>query len=1229
MRNRLDSLVVDPFADRGPLRRTLDRLLWLSVWVALGVGCFEGTLWGQTVDDTSDALRLSTLPDVIAMKNGAGETVIVSREQYEAYEQYLQSIQPKSSIGGVESLDRLELDIQANRDIARVTVDAHVAMDEPSRTWHSIPLGLGQIQFVPTEHGTDGQTPGLPIRVGTQTNGTTGYLWRFGPSADPEHHLHANALTKVLTDARGSSLRLDLPNTPTIVRLRLPEGDWELTIDNLAGSDKDIAEPFVIAEGESRATIHSVGGTLILKWNKKIAMEAIQSIEGESETKYIPTNELHLFRVTTQIKIRGPSRLAGRRFQIVLPKGSQWREPVDMSKPSLYRIALQEDPNESPPIPGGGPGGGIAPNIDHETFLSLVIDKGASNEVDVTLIWQLAVERGSEQARFVLPKIEGLQRHRGFVECVVPRNIAMTWEPESGVSLAKQSTSNDGGDSIVYRFRFDDPMAGVTTTWKSFARTPSIRAQATVSVGEDRVTMLGSIDINSDPLQIPRLQLEVIDWSIDQCTLRPSGRQLPLSAIRAKRMMNADGVEETVLEFPISETDLLDAGAGSPDRPRNPNGSTLSVDEPLRNDPSTPLGTPMASPQTRLEFQLSRPSSVQAHATGLALALPRITWFHLESQQRMGMTPGGELQLQSSTLKLQPRSGDSGGTDLTPVSDVGGAATRTKPHRSTHLKYRVRQSEAWVRWLGKGVPLGSATVASATALFTLGTDNAILDQSWRCISSGQVPKSILLDIPSDWEETEGSESTPVALECRIDGNIVVPEWLPRNNGSASPTRRPIAMRVPLSEVVSDSSGITEFTLTVRHAMTTPKIEEQAQEIPFGLAIARADGPIDSWITESFEGRGMVETGMECTIANASTLPAIAHRSGGLAFHWNDQENQIVVNVARRQSLSTWNVQVERQWMQTILNAVERRDRFVARIRTRESRVVLEMPFEGMTNNGFLVDGRRANAFQDPTRPRFVSLEVKPTSTSSDEWVRHTIEVFSSPKLRSGWVRELSTMAPRIEDADGYAPIIWQVVVPRTEHMIRSSNQLAPSYRWQWNDLWFIRKSEWTQGELERWLGATNLPSVGAQTNQYAFFAIDSRQPMKIWLAPQYLLWLPVAIIVLIGASAAVEFRWLRKHPLNLLLVLFACLWISQLSLDLGVLLMQSFVSTSGLAIMYYAIRWTLNRRARLRSVFSTRSMSGGSHFQRPVSSSGVSGGEHAASTAASPSNIVPVSEPGA
>jgi len=346
---------------------------------------------------------------------------------------------------------------------------------------------------------------------------------------------------------------------------------------------------------------------------------------------------------------------------------------------------------------------------------------------------------------------------------------------------------------------------------------------------------------------------------------------------------------------------------------------------------------------------------------------------------------------------------------------------------------------------------------------------------------------------------------------------------------------------------------------------------------------------------------------------------ISDRERFEGFQTLDPENPRWEGILLKPSPSTAAaLDIETEWVQTVLNAIYQRDRYVARFATRRNWVDISVPPSLRKELEIVLDGKRVAPADSPQGGDWVRIEISP----SEQLETHVIEVFTLRSSPEGIVRKISLNSPRLEAKKSASALIWQVIVPRTEHLIWSSSELAPLYRWEWKDIFFARTSSKSQQTMESELGATSQPVVELlQTNQYDLSTLSGSESLSAWFIPRSLIWLPVAALALMLAMSLGETALLSRPWLW---IGFVAAWLvfSQWYWDMSILVAQTMFGALSMAIFYMLMRWLLNRRARRRSIFVSRSAGAAnpySPYHAPVPRSGANTKELSSKAFANPS----------
>lgn len=1098
-----------------------------------------------------------------------------------------------------DNLERMEVSVAVDQAIARLNFEARANLSESNTRWLNIPLGLGSVQVVPTQR-SEGDVAEFPsIRISADGSG---YVWRLAPGDQGHRDLQFAAACNLRVSPQGQSLRLDLPLVPTIVRIELPIGQWELSV---IGNGMEVIEPFQNTESHSITIVHVSGGSTTFTWSKKSGADQVQAIEVESQTKYMPLMETGEFRAIANLAIRGSKTLGGRRFLITLPDRSQWREP--MTSPISY--------------PGYRFGRAEMAAANSNTVLVLEFEESFSRtEIELPVEWHTSNLPETNSISFSMLRVEGIQRHVGNVDLAVPRNVSLQWEPQAGIQFVRQSQSSDGSDTLNYNFRFSQQSEPLIVHWNVGDLADDLKAAYNIVYDSSALRLSGNIDILGDVRLLPFLKLDVRGWTVDRVQLQPSGRELDLNAIRSRSTVDSDGTQQEATSIPLSLGELLDPipknGIGAGNRPQ-PDGQSVPKDG-NSHSPLPSSREEIARPNARsISFVLSRTSGLaeesEISAREFGFSLPMLSWLDADSQQWLSVCVGGEMTIQSTISRLRPFERMS--PSVKPVPDVfwkqdeqmiGSQSTQTGSRSLSQrsvLKYRVVPSKFWVDWKGISETIGIVIRAKANTRVAL-TDNGLdILQSWSLVSVAGTAKTLRIGVPKEWLPLLNSSNDPSdSIQLSVDNIPVAADPM---HGSLSGQFRPfvspsfeqrygwILLNLPSAQ--AGTKGSSERKLTIQHRINhRDKLQRTPSSFDWPLPWIAADRPNDSISIEEFAGEIVYDNNLHCDLQSPlggveSVIPAQGSSALAIPFDRTLSEPRLFGGLSLKSDVKEKDYDIESVWLQTIVNAVEQRDRIVFRFKTSANSISLSLPAGRIANGEFLVNGRKAIPNRNPADVNSVDL---PLDTSEPNTVgvpdkAYVLEVFLWTSNKTQWLKTLQAELPSIVNCRTRAPLVWQIVVPTTVHLIGNTTTLSPGYHWKWKDLWFERKSDWTQDHIGEKMGATSLPFVSQQTNEYVFFSLDHTVGMRVWTAPRYVLWAPVALFVLIGSYFVLEFKWIRKPSIGILILLSSVAF-SQWAWDLSIALVQCFVAAIGIAILYSTLKWVVDRRSRRRSVFAAR-----------------------------------------
>jgi hypothetical protein len=142
------------------------------------------------------------------------------------------------------------------------------------------------------------------------------------------------------------------------------------------------------------------------------------------------------------------------------------------------------------------------------------------------------------------------------------------------------------------------------------------------------------------------------------------------------------------------------------------------------------------------------------------------------------------------------------------------------------------------------------------------------------------------------------------------------------------------------------------------------------------------------------------------------------------------------------------IAIDSAWLQSISNAVERRERLVLQFQTKANSIALKFPVERRSNSKMILNGVKARVIEDSQNPDRIEV-LLPSSSQSGQVQRetHVLEIFTWPSVSKDWVVSLRPELPTIENSKHDFPIMWQIIVPSTSHLVGNSEGLSPGYSW--------------------------------------------------------------------------------------------------------------------------------------------------------------------------------------
>jgi hypothetical protein len=1135
------------------------------------------------------------LPDLMVMRNQKGEEILVPRARYEDFERLLM----ETEIGGeglaaTPSLNQLDLLIEPVSDYSKVQVRGLISLKKANRTTWTVPIALSQLQWIPSqraplgsqvENPSEAQPDGVEsLATSTQANG---YLWRLGPGKSLQRRLELDALCKIVSTPSSNSLRLDLPPAATVLRLRLPKGEWEL---NATGGGNEVVEPFQTQGEYSVAIVRTSSNSINLTWSPKVNRDAIAAVEVRSQTKFSPTGDANRWRVDTAFSIRGPVKLAGKRILLNLPAQGLLREGNSnvLSFPN-YRLVRSRGNSESnnsrnqldlaspPPDPIS-----LVQETSSQAWW-IEIDEGYSrSELDINLEWFMSRAPSDSQVVFEAPLLEGVERHNGAIEFAIARTNSIAWTSKGNAQLTRQSQASDGSDSIVYSFQFEGQPAGIVTQWTTIADRPRIGSQQSIEVRESQMLLRGAIEFGTDPIQLPLLQLEAQGWKPERIVLYPSEMDVPLETLPNAGKPNGE-IPTGEWSLPISANLWIKTtGPGRPtgsdtkgnDRSSDILFGSLGLGNPFESIAKSTDKTDFG-PVWRMEYLLTK--NLTAQTQEIEFSLPKLSWLSQETQQRVTRTAPGKLLVASWPYRLTATTGELSGLiesslDRTLQKKLFSSTPDANPFL---MQYQISDSTAANRWVGHRTRKGSFVSAEMSSNVALNQDAMDWNIRWDCKCLGSRPTELRLGIPLATSLSD-SEKAIRNLRVKIDNQPTTVESIASDAGIPE-GRRWVKLLVP--DVSPDGSYRLDFLVEANYSIDEPELTKPSEQVALelNLPILESTKELEQLLVDSSEFRLLHTSSFSVSRSSGSNYGIISV---------DPRDPRVSIQAKRRTENPNASLKVIGQWVQTIVNALEQRDRYVARFETDQSFVAIRVSPETLRSSEWIIDGQRITVREDVDRKGYATIPF-PEEVAKEYRNVHVLEVFTTQAAPKGWYRQVQPIGPRLESGPSSGPFVWQIIVPRTEHLVASTENALPMYQWRWSDLFLRRVGELSQEQMEEKLGASTQPILAQQVNQYDLNCVASTRSLEATFVPSALIWLPVSLTVLVLAVVLKGNRWIRWPWFWA--VFFAFFFIfSQIFWDISLLVLQAAIAAVGLAMVYSLARWLMDRRARRRSIFVSR-----------------------------------------
>lgn len=186
--------------------------------------------------------------------------------------------------------------------------------------------------------------------------------------------------------------------------------------------------------------------------------------------------------------------------------------------------------------------------------------------------------------------------------------------------------------------------------------------------------------------------------------------------------------------------------------------------------------------------------------------------------------------------------------------------------------------------------------------------------------------------------------------------------------------------------------------------------------------------------------------------------------------------------------------VERAWLQTRLASGERWDRAVYQFTSGDSRIRLGLPPGAIAAEARAVLDGAAVMPQMTSQRDALWFDLDPARR------RHVLDVSYRFAARASQHGRLELAAPELGEDLWVRQTLWQLVVPRDEHLVWWPSTVSGEFQWQWQGGLWGRQPTFDQRQLEAWVDAAPASEAPSATNRYVFGALAPVATLEVYTA---------------------------------------------------------------------------------------------------------------------------------
>lgn len=799
-------------------------------------------------------------------------------------------------------------------------------------------------------------------------------------------------------------------------------------------------------------------------------------------------------------------------------------EPLDS-----FDVRLPAAAQLDPVAPGGYV---VSVSGEAERVATVSLKKPTTEALAIRLVCRRPrnVAEAKETVDFAGFEVVGAARQSGNIVVAIDGDWRIAWQRRAEVRDAEQPPESltPPEDQQAYPFAYyRQPFSLVGEIAAQPARL-DIEPQYQVTVEGDRLLLNARLMYKVRGAKVAKVQLRLNGWALDE--LGPPGLIHSAGAVAG---------EDGLLTIPLAQ------------RMRSTFDVTFTARRPLAVD------------VRRVEFALPG-------VTADVIAPPTLV---VETADNIDLMP-----VAAETSHLTPRGN-------------GPPATMTNgKRRHPPLVYRVLGDGSEARFVADRTLRKGEVSAESTADVSLAGGEVRVEQHLDLRVAFEALNRIVLELPAELAARrdvsyliDGQPALPIAMnELAVGANAAAAANAASGKSGGAADMAWIAIEPPAA--IEDRAR-----LTIRHASALARGGESA--VPRSLSVPLAL-PADAALRSSVV---RVTSPSPGTIGAESPWAISEGSSSGAAeFRANGRAARITLKMTAEPKRTV----VQTTWIRTVVADGMRQDRAAFRVETDEPALDVGLPAGATANQiAIWVDQRQVvpriapRAEDSPTGTLSVRVDLPDArgarSAATTRPRVHTIEVLYNVTATGDPFGSHRWEPPRIVGEAWEMRTLWEVVLPRNEHLVADPDGFTPEYAWQWDTglRWgdaeifpvLSRRPTLSTAELQRITAASPVRITSGQTNRYLFSVSGPAGSMEVRTAPRSLLVLVasgiaiVFVLMLIYAPAA-------RRPTVMLAVGVALVGIAFWSPSAAILGAQAAAVGLALSIAAGAMSWWLGDR---------------------------------------------------